>query len=334
MFRVAFPDTGKLKAFLSVNESDFIDVVYHGDAMLFITNTNEVFASLAVPAQTTDSNCDFSCRVYAKILSSITDDTVIEFSKKKDGTVEMRFMHVSGYLYYSCSFLKQVVFTTSYQDKIDLISAPPEGTEIQTDKFAEMIRVAKSSGTFISVDSGVAAVLLRGGQRIYKKIGGHGSFAITGTSMIALRKCNHTIFNTQNYLLAKLDNFCVLTKKVIAQPNDEYAILVSKEYKAKCIFEINLANVMKFLNTFSSEVTGVTIDVASQKCELETSYAKFYLNTEINNLRIADGMQPDELVIPTRILKNVFSQFRTTEFMVKQKKNYTQFEKGDFLVVW
>lgn len=333
MFRVIFENTAELRNMLSISEMEYIDALFMDDKLMLVANTNEIFVSLQLPVQKSRDQQNFDCRINSKILQSVIDNSVMDVSCTSE-MVQLSFSRLDGAKYYSCTFTRQVVLDTAYYDKLKLTSEVHSDVVIDSDQFVDLAKIAKMVNSFVTIDAGAACVMFRNGPRVYKKVTTKQQFALTGSAIMALRKCNSDFLSVHDYVLTASGDLRVLVRKAVLGNNEEYNILMSDRFGAKCIFQMNVGNLLNFFAKTRIKLDSVQIKASDQCVELEAYNSKFQVPIDIKGMQLADGATADDFYVPAVILFSVMNTIGRYEFMVKQKKSFIQLESEDYVIVW
>jgi hypothetical protein len=333
MYSISFSSTRDLSDFLSVNDVEYVDVFCAESKVRFISSTNEVFACLDVKADCSRDSKDFSCRIHSKILKSISEDSVLRLDCNGDEIV-LYFLHSSGQLYYSCRFGKQVVYDTLYSDRISIIEECDSEVFIDSDQFLDVSKVAKMFNSYVAVDSGVAGVVLRSGPRMYKKVSTKRSFSMTGDTISALRKCNKEFVSIKNFLFAKRNEFSVLARKVNELGNQEYTLLHDKKFGAKCIVRVNFRFLLNFFAKTHIKIDSVYVNAKDKCVEIEGFNSTFKIPIDLDVVEIAEGVEVDDFRVPAAVIFGMLNQLKGTEYFLRQKKSFIQFDQDEYTIVW
>jgi len=332
MVRIVFNDTGQLVRFLSINDIDYVDVLIKGLQCFFITDSNEAFAMLEFPVSRSASQEDFKFRVHRKLLLSLADGDSIEISCT-EGDVTMVFFGGDGALNYHCSFKRQVVSETMYLEKIQAAGKIRGGVCVDGGELSEIHRIAKIRGGLINVDRGVAAVLLNSGARVYRKVSADVSFAMTSTAFECLRKCNSRFYSLADYLIAVNQGFCVAVRKARLNSNEEYGLIASKRFGSKFIAEVNLGNLFHFMSRTKTRLESVVVNVEKEECKVASFGSEFTIPISFTNRQTAPNCVVGQVEFPADLVSVILRNLGGSVFTLKLKKNFMQFEHGDFIVV-
>lgn len=333
MFKFRIDDLKELNTFLSVNSSnEYVDTFCYGNKIRLVSNSTELFACLILDAQSSENQEDFSFRLNTKLLKSLDsgNSVVLEDSEDK---IKMSFYGENDTFYFRSVFTKQAVFDTTYSDKLRLLGRGTTNA-FESDSIFDLAKIAKIFHSFVCVDSGVASVILDSGPRIYKKVSYHDTFALTGEVFSDLRKCNHVFANVGSYIISERGNLSLIARKVIAYENTEYALLHSVKYGAKCIAEINLARLIVFFKKTRIKIDRIHVCVAEKSVKVEGFNSEFTIPVFIKVMELAEGASMSDFNIPSAVLFGFFSSLSEYQFILKQKKSFTQLEQGDITIVW
>lgn len=332
MYDVAFEDTKELKSFLAISDSEYVDVFCGERGIKIISNTNEIFVCLKMPCSSTINSSELRYRLPTKLLQSVTDNSILTMDELDGERIKVSFRHHSGELYYSCVFAKQIVYSTMYADKVEIVDGKIPEVYIDTNELSKLTKIAKTFNGFVSVSDGVACVMLKSGPRVYKKLKCSQTFAATGDGITALRKCNSSVRNVMKYLYANGDSLHVLVTKVNCGSNEEFDYMNS--FGSKCLLSVNFGQLMMFFTKTKVKIDSVLVNVDEQCVVLEAFNSTFTIPIHINVIQLVPGAHVDNFYVPASIIYGFFNALDGYEYVLKQKRSFTQLEQDDYTIVW
>lgn len=334
MFSIKFADVTMFGNFLGINEIDFVDVFLDKNRIKFISNSNEVYTEFRTAALCSANQEPFSCRISKSFLKSIGQDDVVTISCS-DGEVQVSLYNRKGCHLYSCSFLQQVVASSSYEDRV-LLADQLGGLQVFNLGLLEgLYQVACINGGIVTVDNGVGAVTLKEAGAVYKEIAGIGtSFSVTSKALACLKKCSNNVGSLKDMLVAVNEGFVVFVKKARMEFMDDYSVLSSGRFGAKYKADIDLHNLFRFLYKTKINADSVKINVKTCECVIVTGHCTYTIPVSFKNAVVAAGATMEELAIPVTVLLKVLNLLKTEVYSLRVMKNFIQFKSEGYTIVW
>lgn len=334
MFSIKFADVTMFGNFLGINEIDFVDVFLDKNRIKFISNSNEVYTEFRMAALCSANQESFSCRISKTFLKSIGQDDVVTVSCS-DGEVQVSLYNGKGCHLYSCSFLQQVVASSSYEDRVLLVEQLGGLPVFNLGLLEGLYQIARVNGGIVTVSDGVGMVTLKEAGAVYKEISGIGtSFSVTSRALSCLKKCSNNVGSLKDMLVAVNGGFAVFVKKARMEFVDDYSVLASGRFGAKYTADIDLHNLFRFLYKTKINADSVKINVKACECVIATGHCIYTIPVSFKNAAIVAGATMEELAIPVTVLLKVLNLLKTEVYSLRVMKNFIQFKSEDYTIVW
>lgn len=146
MYKISISDLNDFNALLDANDVEYLDVFFRENSILFVSNTNEIFAMLRVPAEKSYNENAYDCRIPRKLLKNALSEGILEIeSSETDVTLHIS----SGYGRRFCTvkFLNQKVYNFNYLHKIDVLETFSPDYYINVDGLSELSKISRAANS-------------------------------------------------------------------------------------------------------------------------------------------------------------------------------------------
>lgn len=335
MYNVNISDSGKFKVFLGLIDTEYVDVYLNGEIALFICNTVEYFSMICFPCAASVNETVSSVRIKRATLRSLFCDGSMQFVIK-DGIVSLSFIDTVGSNVCTVDFKQQPVFGNVYSHKMELLEKANLYSKFSLDDLTELYKIAKSEYSFINLDSGVAAVYLKCGARVYKPISFKETLCLTAKSFELLRKCGKNFFSIENYVGVTQGPLTILVTKARCQSNSEFYSLIGENsmYKANLIATLGFSNLLRFISLKHPKEQSVTIDLQAGICIFAEDNETFKVPIAITEKQLAPGAALGSISIPMSVLTSAVANAGITKFRMKRKKSFIELSFEDLYILF
>ena len=338
MFKVSGFEGKQFRAFLSVSDTEYIDVILSKNSAVFISNTTEVFSMFVSEAESSSDESDFYFRVKRKLLLNLQTDGgffICGFGEN-NSSVRLSFINTQGVIKYAAEFERLPVFNSTYMGKVHLLRKFVPDEFVDLSEMKDLIKLGKFHNALLNVGLNAACVLLNAGLRVCQTIKTTKSFCISCKSASILQKCSSSVFFVEDYACAYKDGFTVMVRLSRSYSNEEFYSITDPNgvYKSMCITEIDLSSVLSFITLEKMKTDFITVSLEHNNCQLKDNQILYIIPVTLTETRISPGAVITEIKLPYLILASVFNFLSITNFELRIKKNLTQIQSGDYYVLF
>lgn len=331
MFSVSIKNENVFLNFLNSGDTDYVDVYLHDTTATLIMNTSDLFSIITMPCTHTPNETSHGFRIARSILKQQKRATAFSVRFTEDSDVKVSFF-AGTELLCDATFTYQKVYSTNYQDKLQLLRNEAVPSGVSLDKLAPLIKLSTALGGVINIESGVISVILQSGIRIYEKTKYTGILCMSPKHAQTLRKCDSTIFSIENYIGAFKDDFAVLANKLRVSSNAEFFSLdqARAQYKAK----IDFTNLVAYSSSHPMKIANFTIDLDKQQCTFMEDETTFKIPIGITDEVRAQSDKVHELIVPFSLIRTILSGLGSTTVLFEKKQFFHKMTIGNYIILY
>lgn len=335
MHKIGIVNSTIFKDFLGMTTAGYIDLILSGKSALFVADTTEMFVVMPLLADPMENPIDISCRLPRDILQKLLVDGHMTVDAK-DGIIYVVLYNALGNKICGFQLNQQVIYTSSYKDKLQLTGAELDGPAVDILDLSDMLHIGRLSKAAINIADGVACLMLSNSSRVYKKFNGAFTACITAEMLWKLRNCNKLAFSAENYVCSKGEHMTALATKTRSYSNEEFQTIVGPNsiYKSSFIASIDFSNLKSFLLKMRPKITSVFVDINKQHCTIEAERTVFEIPIPIKDAMVSPNIQYSGFFIPVEVVFHVIANLKSAVFTIKQKKSFIECSQEDLYVLF
>lgn len=285
MYRINITDENTLRAFLLINDNEYIDAIIKGNKTILVSNTREIFAALQLDTIAIDTTEQLMLRVPRKLLLDLFSvGHILVDTSDTEATLDFFELHNDGGTERTCTvtFTKQDIWVENYTDKLELLSAMDMSAQYDLSNIKELIKVGSTFKTIIDCNSGIACIHVNNNCKVFRRIDPSINFSMAASTINTLVKMSNKVFDYKNYLGAHRDGFTILCTKTRGNTNADYALI--DEEKSSFRADVDLRFLQRFLAKVKIDTKVVEVDLESNKSVIESGSKKYAVPIMIRNL--------------------------------------------------
>lgn len=342
LYKVFIKDIALLKIFLSINDTDYVDVILNDEKSSMVTNTGEIFSilnlrtlakseSLPTGKEEVESLHDnVKIRIPKVILAKFVREDSIEIEIEGD-MISASLLNENDVCYCKIRFTKQNFPVIGFKEKIDTINrAMREQSTIDLEEFSSLDKMIKTTKSILNVSDGVAMIAAFN-SRVYREVKQTSKFAVTAFAYSVLKRCSTVVYNIDNYLIARNGGLFVVVNKCKGFSNEEYPLF--KTQKASLVCEIDLTDVKDFLSKIPVNCTYIGIGIKNRMSVFNDGNVIYEVPIKIGKLNtVSENLS--EVKIPKVLFHEILFNLDLHKITLAKKKTFTQLRCNDLMIVF
>ncbi|MEY8333097.1 hypothetical protein AALB53_08335 [Lachnospiraceae bacterium 47-T17] len=335
MYRIKARASDQFPVFLSISASEYVDVILSEGMALFILNTNEIFSMVGLSCVRAIQDTDCSFRISRILLQNLFSRGDFEVSLT-DNLVTLLFYDENNAFMWSVECARQMAFDSVYAGKMKLLKEIKSCRRFNSDELMKICKVSKLLGGIVNVDSGVASVLHKLTDSVYKQVSIRETLAFSVYGYETLRKCSHKFFNLHEFIGAEDGNFVILARKCRAESNAPFLHICGDKsiYKAKYVADIDFSNIESFLTSHKVDVDLINVDVINRVVWIQSNNNRYRIPIKICNERVSDGATFSSFELPLRVILKILSVSGIKTARLSKKKNFIELYADDMYILF
>lgn len=335
MYRIDITNPESDKLFLSINDTEYVDLIIADNVATLVSSTREILAFKRLSVVNVDEDNNFSARLPRKLLFDLITTGYLQLLVTDNELIIQFYEVVDEFsVEHTCSvtITRQNIFSGDYLDKLKLLSQLPEYTKVSVANLNKMARIGSQKKCLIDCNYGVACLHLNNTFKVFRKLDVDLNFSVSANSLLTLLKVNTDIFQYQNYLCAENAGLFVLCNTVRGNNNDSYKVILDS--KASFVADLDLTYLLRVINKFKPDTNSVTVSLDKQDATFYIGNKHFNIPVMTRNLQKGKQDLDCTINIPIDILINLSKVFAGNTVHIENKRTFIQLSKDDFMIVF
>lgn len=322
----------QLNSVLACCPTEYVDVIIRNGVISFINYTSQLFGCYFSECQhTRDAASELSFRIDRKLLQTLCSPIlqIEEMNQNDIKSIKITFLDENGAVLYSDSFTQQVVFSSTYQDRLELIQAlKGNGAILDLHEVKDLIKMCKSVSGIVNFSDN-AVCMEDSGLYIYKRIDTHGvEFSVLADTLWTVSSLNSKVSTIKNYVVAHEGNVYLMATKCRFSSNEFLTQL--EEMKSRYIGDVNLSNVFLVYNKIKSHCDNLVIDLENNECNIPVNKNNLTITVSTKNERF-QGDKP-KVHISATVVKLLCLNAKNGNIQLSVKKRFKEIKQGNLII--
>lgn len=329
MIRVIVDDFKEYVDFLSLTDTEYVDVFLDKGIAYFVCSTPELFGMLTLRAVIdTEEEINYSFRVPRNTMIKLGTQGVLLISVDTD-IVNIDVTGSQANVLWSFSFRRQGVYTSEYIDKIKLCSTLKNYTTFSMQSIYPIVRYARPFNAIITVNKGLATAFIDSRVRLCKRVKLQDNISISSNVLNKLLKFSFNVCHVRNYLAAASQRVVLLATLCMPADFPEFEILEEQKSAMKC--KLSLANIFDLFNKMDFKTDTVSLDFNSKLMLLEKNRVTYKVPLSIQEMQCSPAYKPEILTLNLRIVKNLLSKI-SSEYRLEKRQTCLRLQCEDLII--